>query len=122
MIEALPSDRSRFDIPLTVRVSASRPASGNEIALHFVNYNREEPADKKNRGSGIKDEKPAASPASQADLKLASGVRVVRVEFLTPEVEQPRGLEFEQAGSRLRFRVPEFLVYGVVRIQSSKPQ
>jgi hypothetical protein len=120
MIEALPSDRSGFDVLGTVRVSASRPASGNEITLHFVNYNREEPADKKNRGSGIKDEKPVVSRGGQADLKLGPGVRVVRVEFLTPEAEQPRELEFEQAGSRLRFRVPEFLVYGVVRLQSSK--
>jgi hypothetical protein len=28
--------------------------------------------------------------------------------------------EFEQTGSRLRFRAPEFLVYGVVRIQFAK--
>src|SRR5439155_8422706 len=30
-----------------------------------------------------------------------------------------RTLEFEQAGRRLRFRVPEFLVYGVVRVHLS---
>src|SRR5688572_32574111 len=35
--------RSRFDAPTTVRVSASRPAKGNELDFHFVNYNREEP-------------------------------------------------------------------------------
>ena len=102
-----------------MRVSASRPANGNEITLHFVNYNREEPADKKNRGSGIKDEKPIAAPPSQADLKLDPKLRAARVEFLTPESEQPRALEFEQVGARLRFRVPEFLVYGVVRVQLS---
>ena len=85
--------------------------------MHFVNYNREEPADKKNRGSGIKDEKPIAAPPSQADLKLDEKLHASSVEFLTPESEQPRALEFEQVGSRLRFRVPEFLVYGVVRIR-----
>jgi hypothetical protein len=99
-------------------VSASRPAEGTEFTLHFVNYNREVPA--KNSGGGIKNEKPIAAPASRADLKLDRKQRVRRVEFLTPEAEQPRELEFEQAGSRLRFRVPEFLVYGVVRIQLSK--
>ena len=99
VIERLPSDRSRFDLPPTVRVSASRPAAGNEITLHFVNYNREEPADKKNRGSGIKDEKPIAAPPSQADMKLDPTMRVSRVEFLTPEVEQPQELEFEQTGA-----------------------
>ncbi len=118
--ERLPADRSRFDMPATVRVSASRPAAGDEVTLHFVNYNREEPADKTNRGSGIKDEKPIAAAAGKTDMKLDPEFRVSRVEFLTPETEQPRVLQFEQAGSRLRFNVPEFLVYGVVRIQSSK--
>ena len=92
-------------------------ADGNEITLHFVNYNREEPADKKNRGSGIKDEKPIGAPTSQADFKLDPKLRATHVEFLTPESEQPRALEFEQGDGRLRFRVPEFLVYGVVRVQ-----
>jgi hypothetical protein len=121
VVEGLPSNRNQFNVPATVRVSASRPVIGNEITLHFVNYNREEPADKKNRGSGIKDEKPIAAPSSQAEFKLGPKLRVHRIEFLTPEAEQTRELEFEQAGARVRFRVPEFLVYGVVRIQFSKP-
>ena len=117
LTEHLPRDGSRFDTPASVRVSASRPAVGKELTLHFVNYNREVPADKKNPGSGIKDEKPIAAPASQADVKLPSTARVTHVEFLTPEVEQPRELQFEQNGTRLGFGVPDFLVYGVVRIQ-----
>ena len=117
-VEKLPSDLSRFDAPRTVRVSASRPAKGNDLTLHFVNYNREEPTDKTNRGSGIKDEKPIATSPFQADVKLVP--RAFRLEFLTPEAEQPHSLEFEQSGGRLRFRVPEFLVYGVVRVQLSK--
>jgi hypothetical protein len=119
VLERLPPDHSRFDVAATVRVSVSRPAVGNEITLHLVNYNREEPTDKKNRGSGIKDEKPIAAAPGRADIKLAPGFRVSRIEFLTPEAEQPRVLNFEQAGGRLRFPVPDFLVYGVVRIQSS---
>jgi hypothetical protein len=119
-LNELPSGLSHFDTPATVRVSASRPERQNELTLHFVNYNREEPADKNNRGSGIKDEKPIAAPACKADLKLAPNQRAVRVDFLTPEAEQARTLEHEQAGDRLRFRVPEFLVYGVVRVQLSK--
>ena len=117
VIESLPSDRTQFDAPATVRVSASRPALGNdEMTLHFVNYNRDEPPDKKTRGSGIKDEKPIGAPASQADVKFGEAMRAVRVEFLTPEADQARALEFEQVGARVRFRVPEFLVYGVARI------
>jgi hypothetical protein len=120
VLTRLPVDLSRFETPATVRVSASRPAQGNEITLHFVNYNREEAVDKTNRGAGIKDEKPSAVPSSQADLKLNPRLRVARVEFLRPEVEQAQELRFEQDGTHLRFRVPEFLVYGVVRIQPAK--
>ena len=75
---------------------------------------------KKNPGSGIKYEKPISAPGTQADLKLGSAQRVARVEFLTPEEEQARNLDFQQTGGRLRLQVPEFLVYGVVRIQLSK--
>ena len=120
IMDRLPSRRSHFEAPATVRVSASRPADGNGLTLHFVNYNREVPADKKNPGSGIKDEKPIAAPASDADLNLEGKQRARRVEFLTPEVEQALELKFEQAGARVRFHVPEFLVYGVVRVQFSK--
>jgi hypothetical protein len=120
VLKRLPSDRSQFSAPATVRVSASRPASANEITLHLVNYNREEPADKRSPVNGIKNEKPIAAPPCQADFQLGRRLRVARVEFLTPETEQARELEFGQAGTRLRFRVPEFLVYGVVRIQLAK--
>jgi hypothetical protein len=123
VLEQLPSDLSRFEEPMSVRVSASRPGGelnvpvGHEITLHFVNYNREEPADKRRAGDGIKDEKPIAAPAGQVDLQLGSGRRASRVQFLTPEGAQAQELEFKQVGTRLRFRVPEFLVYAVVRIE-----
>ena len=119
-VERLPSGLSRFEAPARVRVSASRPARANEITLHFVNYNRKEPADKGSHGHGIKDERPIPAPASQADLALSSNRRARRLEFLTPEHHQPREITFEQVGARIRFRVPEFLVYGVVRIQLSQ--
>ena len=117
-LQELSSDLSRFDAPKTVRVSASRPEKGNELTLHFVNSNRDEPT---NRASGIKDEKPIATPPFQADVKLLQGHQVARVEFLTPEVDQPKSIEFEHAADRLRFRVPGFLVYGVARIQFEEP-
>ena len=119
LAESLPEDRSRFEMAPAVRVSSSRPASGGEITLHFVNYNHEEP--QKNLG-GIKYEKPIAARPFQADLKLGPSLRVQHVEFLTPEQEQARGVDFEQLGARIRFRVPEFLVYGVVRVQLSKSE
>ena len=121
VLNYIPSSLSHFDTPMTVRVSMSRPALGNELTLHFVNYNREEPADKTATGGGIKNEKPIPAPPGEADLKLDSKARVQRVEFLTPELEQARVLDFEQTGKRLRVRIPGFLVYAVVRIQLFQP-
>jgi hypothetical protein len=119
IMEQLTPRVSRFEAPATVRVSASRPASGNEITLHFVNYNRQEPTDKTNRGKGIADEKPIAAAGAEAGLQLPQGFKVQGVEFLTPERDEPHNIQFRQIGERLRFRVPDFLVYGVVRIQPS---
>ena len=128
ILQRLPVSRSRFEAPTTVRVSVSRPeegrapgrrsASGTEITVHFVNYNRQEPSDKLSHGAGIQDEKPITAPGFGADLKLPSGMHVRKVEFLTPELDEPRTIAFEQTGSRIKFRVPEFLVYGVLRVES----
>ena len=119
IVQQLTPRVSRFEAPTTVRISASRPASDNEITLHFVNYNRQEPTDKTNRGKGIADEKPIAAAGTEAGLHLPPGFDVKKVEFLTPEHEQAQNVQFRQIGERLRFRVPEFLVYGIVRVQSS---
>ena len=119
IMERLTPRISRFEAPTTVRVSASRPASGNEITLHFVNYNREEPTDKTNRGKGIADEKPIAATGAAVGLQLPPGFKAQKVEFLTPEHDQAQNIPFRQVGERLRLQVPEFLVYGIVRVQSS---
>ncbi len=113
----LPEDLSRFEIPKTVRVSLSRPASLDELTLHFVNYNREEPKEKRSAGGGIKDEKPIPVEPFRIDLRLPDARQVHSVEFLTPENPEPVKLNFEQSGQRLRCSVEKFLVYGVVRIR-----
>ena len=59
------SELSRFEAPKTVRVSASRPAAGGELTVHFVNYNRQEPKEPRSAGSGIADEKPLAGRGDQ---------------------------------------------------------
>ncbi len=110
--------------PQTVRVAASEPARGGEIDLHFVNYNREEfpPNPKNNRpnpGRSAADEKPipVAADAISVDFVLPPGQRVTAVQFITPEA--PDGVDLahaqEEAGM-VSFGLPEFLVYGVVRI------
>jgi len=108
---------SRFEAPTTVRVSASRPAKRNEVDLHFVNYNRTEPAEKKSAGTGIKDEKPIAVSGVKADFVLPVGFVATKVTAISPEAPEPVILLFETKDGRVTFAVPEFLVYAVARIE-----
>ena len=112
--------RSRFDAPKTVRVSASTPASGGNLHLHFVNYNREEPSKPKSAGSGIQDEKPIATPVIACDLRLPPGFRQPRVTVFTPESPTPSPIAAKLTEGRLRFEVPAFLVYAVVEVQADQ--
>jgi uncharacterized repeat protein (TIGR03806 family) len=107
---------SRFDAPATVRVSADRPRSGEDLIVHFVNYDRSEPADGTGRGSGIADEKPRPTPEFEAVIRLPEGFGVRRAEFLTPESDLARELGYRVDDSRVVLRVPSFLVYGLVRL------
>jgi len=108
---------SQFQAPVTVRVSASRPKKASDLLLHFVNYNREEPAKKRSAGSGIADEKPIAVKGIAADVKLPENFHAAKVTFLTPEESDPVAIPFKQEGGRLRFQVPQFLVYAVIRLE-----
>lgn len=115
---------AKFTAPKTVRISASLPAARGEIDLHFVNYNRIEPAEKKSAGGGIKDEKPIAVEGVKVDIEIpfaanperpVSGVKSVTV--VTPEAPDGVAVKFEMAkGARVQFTVPKFLVYAVARI------
>ncbi len=106
--------------PYTVRVSANLPASGKELDLHFVNYNREEPADPKTSGSGTVDEKPIAVSGIHVDLVMPDNRRVEKVEAISPESPEPAAVEFTVDNTRLKCTVPEFSVYSVVRIRFAK--
>lgn len=108
---------SRFEAPTTVRVSASRPGEGMELTVHFVNYNRREPAKKRSPGSGIVDENPIAVEEVKADLVVPAGKQVVKVRAITPEEPEPVDLKFEVKDGRLRFTMPKFLVYAVARVE-----
>jgi hypothetical protein len=118
----LSAKRSRFTAPPTVRVSASRPAlDEHEIDLHFVNYDRAEPAPEANGkpavGRGIEDEKPRPVDGVQADLALPAKTTVASVEFIAPELADPQPLIFTVERGRARFTLPQFLVYGVARVR-----
>ena len=113
------ADGSRFTAPFTVRVSASQPAAGGEWDLHFVNYNREEPPKQNGQpssGGGIQDEKPIAVAGIAADLAVPAGRQIAAIRFATPESDLERDLAWKADAGRVRFTLPEFLVYGVVRI------
>ncbi|HND56706.1 MAG TPA: hypothetical protein PLV92_30015, partial [Pirellulaceae bacterium] len=112
-------DVSRFVAPFTVRVAANESTSSKEWTLHFVNYNRQEPplsGGKPSAGGGIQDEKPIAVAGVKFDLRVPADRRITKVELLTPESPEPRALEWRQKDDRIQGELPEFLVYGVVRI------
>jgi hypothetical protein len=111
---------SRFNAPKTVRVSASRPAKGDELDIHFVNYNRTEPPKNKDgtpsTGRGIVDEKPIEAPEVKCDVVLPKGFKATAIAAITPESPEPRRIEFTQSAGRVQFTQPKFLVYSIARI------
>ncbi len=117
LVKMLPRQRSRFDAPGTVRVSASRPAGLDELTLHFVNYNRAERGEGGNPGGTIVDEKPIAAEEFGSTIRIPAGFTATRIDFLTPEASEPRPVNYESEAGVVKIQVPSFLVYGVVRIQ-----
>ena len=120
---SLPSRKqiSRFDAPDTLRVCANRPAKGNEIDLHFVNYDRDElpkrANGKPNPGRGPVDERAKAVSGAEVSFVLPAGVKVSEVEVISPEYEKPLHPAFQVADGRISFTLPEFLVYAVARLK-----
>ena len=118
---------SRFEADWTVRVSASRPSSTTEgefLTVHFVNYNREEPPKgrdgKPSAGRGIVEEKPIPVSGIAANLILPPGRTVSQIEVSSPEHPEPLKVDFKidaTAQLRIRFTMPEFLVYGVANLK-----
>jgi hypothetical protein len=121
--DALPSRKrlSLFDAPATLRVCANRPAKGNEIDLHFVNYDRDElpkrANGKPNHGSGPADERPKAVSEVDVSFVLPAGMKVSDVEVISPEYEKPLHPDFQFTDGRISFTMPEFLVYAVARLK-----
>ena len=109
--------QAKFSAPVTVRVSASRPAAGGALHLHFVNYNRTEPSQPKSPGGGIQDEKPIAVAGVRCAVPIPAGKKLKGVRFLTPEKEHPLEVvsDIRKKGV-VHFTVPKFLVYAVVEL------
>lgn len=122
--QAVSSSSSRFDAPMTVRVSASRPARLDELDVHFVNYNRTEPPKNKDgtpsTGRGIMDEQPLEAPEIKCDVVLPAGFKATAIEAITPESPDPRTITFTQTDQRIQFTQPKFLIYSIARIKLAK--
>jgi hypothetical protein len=117
-----PAASSRFKItaPSTVRASLSRPAKGDKLHLHFVNYNRTEPKTAKSAGGGIHDEKPIAAEGVRCSFQMPEGKKLKRIRFLTPENNKAIELRTTSSGNQIQINVPKFLVYGVVELEFGK--
>ena len=111
---------TEFTAPKTVRVSANRPAKGDALHLHFVNYNRTEPTKPKSAGRGIHDEKPIAINGIQCAIPLPQGAKLKAARFFTPEEESAVELQGKIRGNKVHFTLPEFLVYGVAELEWSR--
>ena len=109
--------QTKFSAPPTVRVSASRPATGDALHFHFVNYNRTEPSQAKSPGGGIQDEKPISVGGFRCTVPIPAGNKLRGVRFFTPEKKNPVEVvcDVRETGV-VHFIMPEFLVYAVVEL------
>ena len=86
------------------------------MTLHFVNYDRE-PGPEGYAGTGIADEKPIA--VSGVGRRLRGAGRVPSGEggsAVAGAAPEPQPVAIQVEGGRLKFTMPEFLVYGMARI------
>ncbi len=113
----VPKGLSTFDAPKTVRVSASKSAAGGDVVLHFVNYNRDEPDQKRKAGTGAKDEKPIAVEKVGVQFVLPKDAKVQSVKIASPEAPDLIDVKYVVSDGRVTFTVPSFLVYAIARIE-----
>ncbi|MCH2379627.1 MAG: hypothetical protein MK236_09435 [Pedosphaera sp.] len=112
-----PAAASLITAPKTVRASLSRPAKGDALHLHFVNYNRTEPAKPKSAGGGIHDEKPIAVDGVRFSFRVPEGKTLKHIRFYTPENDKAIELLATFSTNTFQISVPKFLVYGVVELE-----
>ena len=115
-----PAAASLITAPKTVRASLSRPAKGDALHLHFVNYNRTEPAKPKSAGGGIHDEKPIAVDGVRFSFRGPEGKTLKHIRFYTPENDKAIELLATFSTNTFHISLPKFLVYGVVELEFGK--
>ncbi|MCE9607308.1 MAG: hypothetical protein K8U03_20675 [Planctomycetia bacterium] len=120
----LPQKRTQLDAPWTVRLSANRSfgktGAGGELTLHLVNYDRTEPDLVKNKtGQGAMDEKPIAAKPATLRFVVPPDTQIGKVTAHSPEWSEPRVVETKRSGDVLEIKVPEYLVYCVLRLSAA---
>lgn len=95
------------DAPWFVRVRAWSTADETRICLHWLNYRQVE---------NLEDEVPLEQGPFSARLRLPTGARVERVQWLDPEAE-PEELEFNRDGGEVEFVVDQLTIYGIAVVQ-----
>ena len=115
---SLRKDGSSFiDGPWTIRAAAYSRL--DRTMLHLVNYDREETPDKSLSGPQLERPKPAKDIA--VDLLLPRPQEVTDLILHRPDQLKPVQLKFTQSKvNRLRFKVPEILVYAIVEARGVK--
>ncbi|MDE2680616.1 MAG: hypothetical protein OSB29_04545, partial [Verrucomicrobiota bacterium] len=66
---------------------------------------------------GIHDEKPIAVKGIQCSMAIPKGKKLKHLRFFTPEKNGAQELIATTKDQRVRFTVPEFLVYAVVELE-----
>ena len=92
------------DAPWFVRARAWLPEGHEALTLHWVNYRQDEEADI---------ETPQPVGPVQVDCKVPVGYAVQKVEWLYPEKGDSVILHHETLGERIRFTIPNVIVYGL---------
>ncbi len=105
---------SRISAPWTVRAAAYTVPDG--LALHLVNYDRDEAAATK--PVGPKDEHPRAAMDIAIELTLPANRQVQEVWLLSPDGQIRQQLEatWLKDEARVAVVVPELLVYAVLKV------
>jgi hypothetical protein len=101
---ALGASWLRTTAPWWVRVRAWLPEREVALVLHWVNYRQDE-------DSAV--EVPMPEGPFEVECRPPAGHRVVRVEWRYPEMRAPQDLPHELRGDRVRFTVPQLIVYGL---------
>ncbi|MBN2564179.1 MAG: hypothetical protein JXB46_00550, partial [Candidatus Eisenbacteria bacterium] len=111
-------ERSMLTAPDTVAFTCFAQqgvGAARRLVVHLVNADRDRTPRPDAKGAQL--EQPIPQKGIGVDLRLPADMQVRAVTLLSPERAEPASLEFVQEGRRLRFTVPEMLVYAVATIE-----